>query len=184
MTLVAAVAGRLLGPDGVGTRFPRRAVARVDADLERLFQRDKPFALIASAARGADLLALKNARLLGIRCRIVLPFAVEHFRRTSVGEHPEWARLFDGAIADAESRSDLVIIGPPPEGASAYVAVSERILAEAHALAARAVDGKVLAVVIWDGHRKGPSDQSAHFRDRAVESGCIVEDVLTSSPID
>jgi hypothetical protein len=39
---------------------------------------------VRAAANGADLVALRVARQLGIRCRVVLPFSANRFRRVSV----------------------------------------------------------------------------------------------------
>jgi hypothetical protein len=181
MTLVAAVAGRLVEPDRAAARFPASAVPRVAAAVHQLLEQYKPVALVASAARGADLLALTGARELGIRCRVVLPFGIGKFRRLSVGDDPDWTRRFDAAIQDAASRSDLVILTPAPTHRAAYMTATERILIEARDLAADgSADANVLALVVWDGRESGPNDHTAAFRSLALTSGCIVEEVLTN----
>jgi hypothetical protein len=51
------------------------------------------------------------ARRAGIRRRVILPFAVDRFRETSVVDRPgNWGPLFDGLVADAAAHGDLVIL--------------------------------------------------------------------------
>ncbi len=179
MTMVAAVAGRLADPDPAA-HFPESAVPRVSAAVRQLLERYKPEALVASAARGADLLALTNARELGIRCRVVLPFSVDEFRRTSVGNDPQWTHSFDAAIIDAAARSDLVILTPEPTHTAAYRAATARVLIEARNLSPdQSSDATVLALVVWDGHQSGPTDNTAYFRSLALSAGCVIEEVRT-----
>ena len=44
--------------------------------------------LVSSAACGADLIALSEARELGLGLRIILPFARDKFRISSVADRP------------------------------------------------------------------------------------------------
>jgi hypothetical protein len=176
MSCVAALAGRLVDCDGPEVHFPPRAVPYVEQRVEEWLRRHTPNVVVASAARGADLIGLTRARELGIRCRIVLPFPVEEFRHTSVGPRIDWMRRFDVAIADAAARSDIVIIQSDARRRGAYRTVTERILQEARDLAGR---GAVLALLVWDGRKRGAEDHTEYFRELALASGCAVEEIRT-----
>ena len=64
--------------------------------------------LVCSVACGADLVALEAAERLGRRRRIVLPFAAERFRMTSVTDRPgDWGPMFDRMIAAADATDAL-----------------------------------------------------------------------------
>jgi hypothetical protein len=66
-----------------------------------------------SARRRAapTLLALRAAKVLGLRRRLVLPFSVEAFRDTSVTDRPDdWGPLYDELIAAARQTDDLVVM--------------------------------------------------------------------------
>ena len=92
-------------------------------------------ALISSAACGADLLALDVARHAGIRRRLILPFAIDRFRESSVVDRPgNWGPLFDGLIADATAHDDLVIL-EAGDGDEAFAATNLAILDEGERLA-------------------------------------------------
>jgi len=178
VSCVAAVAGRLVEP-GQGTRFPARAVPYVEQHVAEWLRRHTPTSVVASAARGADLIALTRARELGIRCRIVLPFGIDEFRRTSVGPDPSWIRRFNRAIADAAARSDVVIDTSGEKPDRAYRVVTERILQEAGHLAG---GGPVRALIVWDGRESGTDDHTAYFRELARASGFVVAEIRTDRP--
>src|SRR5581483_7775479 len=101
---VVALAGRRI--DGAKTqppRFPLNQVHEVSRRLGDALRKVRAVALVCSAACGADLVALKEAEQLGLRRRIVLPFAKDKFRETSVIDRPgDWGRIYDGQIAAAE----------------------------------------------------------------------------------
>jgi hypothetical protein len=96
---VIALAGRRIDADNAHPpRFPSANVEAVRATLSRTLEEAAASILIASAACGSDLLALDAASKLGIRCRIVLPFAPEVFRQTAVVDRTQpayWGALYD-----------------------------------------------------------------------------------------
>ncbi len=108
--MVIALAGRRIDPPDIANpAFPLANVDAVRIRLREFFQAQSAAALVCSAACGADLLALDVAGTLGIRRRVVLPFAAERFRETSVTDRPgDWGSIFDRVIADARSRSEPV----------------------------------------------------------------------------
>ena len=109
-TTVVALAGRRIdAPNTDPKRFPLGAVMRVSRGIETLLREEQSIALVASAACGADLIGLQNARALGLRTRIVLPFEAQSFRESSVVDRPgDWGDRFDAVIADARKRNDVV----------------------------------------------------------------------------
>ena len=119
---------------------------------------------------------------------MVLPFAADRFRETSVTDVPgEWGPHFDDVRASVESAGDLVIPPAPadePSDDAAYRRVVDALFDEALALA-RVEYGdatpahQVLAVVIWDGVVRGADDMSAVFIDEARRRGIAVEQIRT-----
>jgi hypothetical protein len=82
---VIAVAGRRIdAANAQVARFPFENVSAVRSALLRTFGNAGARLIVASAACGSDLLALDAASAMGIDTRIVLPFAPEVFRETSV----------------------------------------------------------------------------------------------------
>ena len=109
---VIALAGRRIDAAGAGSiRFPLEAVPLVRQRVGDLLRQEGARALVCSAACGADLIALEEAGRLGMRRRVVLPFAPAQFRNTSVIDRPgHWGPLFDRVIEDVRSAGDLVVL--------------------------------------------------------------------------
>jgi hypothetical protein len=150
--------------------------------LRDLFKNRGATAVVCSAACGADLVALDTATELGLRCRVVLPFAPERFRNTSVTDRPgEWRALYDRIIALVRRSGDLVVLEGAGEGGAAYAAANERILGEALALAGGVPStGAALAVIVWEGASRGEDDATQQFADLARERGLKVEEILAA----
>jgi hypothetical protein len=109
---------------------------------------------------------LQAARELGLRRRIVLPFAAPRFRATSVARRGEaWGAVFDELVGEAEGGADLVVLSGAPDSDAAYRAANERILDDAVVLAG--AQGRAVAVVVWEGRPRGTGDLTSHFRQRA-----------------
>jgi hypothetical protein len=176
---VVAVAGRRIdAPDAAAARFPLRHRDRVHEAIASALIASRAVALVSSGACGADLLALEAARALGIRRRIVLPFAVDRFRTTSVVDRPgDWGALFDELVADARSRGDLVVLNLG-EGDDAYAKANDAIVDEGDALAVAANASK-RALIVWDGASRGQDDLTDHFKAHAVSRGWTIEEILT-----
>ena len=93
---IVAVAGRRVDAvDAQTKRFPYANADSVRAALSRALENAAAMLVVASAACGSDLLALDVASVLGIRTRIILPFAPDVFRETSVVDrpHPAYRRF-------------------------------------------------------------------------------------------
>jgi len=192
---IVAFAGRRIDATDVKTpRFPLTQVDVVQKKIEELFRRDNVKTLICSAACGADLIALRVAQKLGINYRIVLPFAPERFRITSVIDRPgtsewNWGVLFDKVIAIAQGKGELVIVETGENRQTAYQTVNHAILNEAVQQGGIYADAftmespqeihEVQAAIAWDGHARGPRDLTLHFAEEARSRGLIVKEILT-----
>jgi hypothetical protein len=178
-TTVVAVAGRRIdAPDAAVERFPLHNRQRVREAITSVLTARSVSAVVSSAACGADLLALDAARALGIRRRLVLPFAADRFRRTSVVDRPgDWGPLFDELMADAKACRDLVVLGAGGSD-DAFAKTNVAILDEGDALAVSSGSLR-RALIVWDGASRGPDDLTEQFRTEAVSRGWAVEDVST-----
>jgi hypothetical protein len=125
-------------------------------------------ALVCAAANGSDLLALRVAGELGLRRRIVLPFAADIFRKMSVVDRNgyAWGEHFDTIVGEVRAAGDLVIAGLDPADPNVFEAANLAILDEALSLAATLGD-ELEALVVWDPARRTAEDFTAHFADQA-----------------
>ncbi len=180
MSAVAALAGRRIdAPDAEEARFPPANVARVRERIAAALREHDVVALVASAACGADLIALDEAAKLGIRRRIVLPFRREPFREKSVTDRPgDWGALYDRLVDDASRTGDLVeldaIVG---DDDAAYVAANQAIIDEAGRLAA---SRDTVAITVWEGQARSGNDITDAFRRLAAQVGFKPVTVLTT----
>ena len=183
--MVFALAGRRIdAADAAVPRFPLRNAEIVARRLRALFEFHRPEALVCSAACGADLIALAEARPLLIRRRVILPFPRERFRLTSVTDRPGgWGILYDRTIDEVSAGKDLVVLAVPSEEAAAYRAAGHAILDESEALA-RAAAGQAFAVLVWEGKRRGAEDFTADFADDAARRGLPLLTVNTLDDVD
>jgi len=174
---VIALAGRRIDAPGAAfPRFPLEAVDRVAADVWKVIAAAGAGACVSSAACGADLIGLRIARQLGLRCEIMLPFEPARFRETSVADRPgDWGPLFDSIVRSLEP-GQLHVLGTEPAH-GAYERTSTAILDRAVELAGSPRD--VLAIVIWDGASRGRGDVTAAFRDDAADRHLRIVEVLT-----
>ncbi len=193
--MIVAFAGRRVdAPDATTPRFPLTQVAVVCGQIEALFLREQVKFLMCSAACGADLIALWVAQDLGIDFRIVLPFAPELFRVTSVMDRPgseewNWGALFDQMIGMAKGKGELAVIETGEERHAGYQTVNHAIL-DAVLEKSRMQIGvstpelskknhDVQAVIAWDGHPRGPRDLTLHFAEEARSRGLVVKEIFT-----
>jgi hypothetical protein len=154
-------------------------VTAVQERLHRLLVEQQAQAVVCSAACGADLLALEAAGVLGIRRRIVLPYARDSFRATSVVDRPgDWGERFDHILDAVEAMGDLVVLGYTEGEEVAYLATNRAILEQAAILAAQAQQA-VGAAVVWDGAGRGADDVTAAFLQEARQRGLTVWPVST-----
>jgi hypothetical protein len=183
---IVALAGRRADADGAPARFPLDQAPRVKGRLTRLLRVLQPDALVCSAACGTDLLALEAAMALKIPVTIVLPFAPERFRETSVVDRPgDWGRRFDAVMkraANGATAFRIHVIEPPSnEGDDVYVVATDAILEDAQKLAGEAAgeESDVVAVVVWEGASRGEGDLTEYFRQGALARGFTEKVILT-----
>jgi hypothetical protein len=176
---VLALAGRRIDAEGADPpRFPLSQVEVVRRRLNSLIIAERIGAMVCSAACGADLVALEEGGKLGVRRRVVLPFAKERFRETSVVDRPgDWGEIYDRVIADVEARGDLVALTPAGrDEEEAYQAANETIIKEAEAIPGAR---ERMAIIVWEGSPFSKSDATDEFRRLAEEAGFSRRVVLT-----
>ena len=181
MARVAALAGRRIDAgDSATPRFPLDHAAIVRDRLKALFITEGTDALVCSAACGADLIALDVAGALGLRRRVVLPFAPERFRETSVTDRPgDWGPLFDRIIGEVRAAGDVVVLGLDEGDDATYAAANDAILNEAEGLAT-GPPADVVAVIVWEGGSRGEGDLTEAFATSARARDHPVREILTT----
>ena len=135
--MVIALAGRRVDPqDTTESRFPARQAIPVQERIRKLLKHNQATDLVCSAACGADLLALEVAGKLGIQRHIVLPFARDNFRRTSVSDRPgNWGQQYDCILDEVEREGELVSLGLSDDDPAAFATTNITILERAVKLA-------------------------------------------------
>jgi hypothetical protein len=184
VTAVVALAGRRIDPAGADpARFPLEQVPLVRQRVADALRELRATALVCSAACGADIVALEQAERLGVRRRIVLPFAPQRFRESSVTDRPgDWGPKFDRQIASAISARDLVVLDVAGDGELAYAAANKAIVGEATELArsrGAATEQRLIALLVWEGSARAGGDATADFGSLARGAGFAEQFILT-----
>ena len=177
--MIIALAGRRVdAADAKQHRFPAENVDIVRERIRSMLQTHGAAVLVSSAACGADLVALSEARSLGLRRRVVLPFDRERFRTTSVTDRPgEWGLLYDEALNEVEKNGDLVVMQLNSKD-EAYAKANHAILDQALSLGQQLQD-RVTAVLVWDGKSRGEGDLTEEFGVYARNKSIPVVEVMT-----
>jgi hypothetical protein len=178
MTRVAAVAGRRIdAADAQRPSFPESSEGNVKSAVMRVIRERAIELVVASAACGADIVAIEAARELGLRFRIVLPFDAGRFRDTSVVDRgPSWGVRYDALLAAAEARGDVVVVADSAaDDDAAYALATRRILDEARALAG----GQPIALALWDERPRSTTDATREFVELARAGGLEVVTIPT-----
>jgi hypothetical protein len=167
--VVAALAGRRVdASDADPPRFPSSRTRAVRVAIGDLLRRECVDVLVCSAACGADLLALDAAMSIGLRCRVVLPFAPEEFRRTSVVDRPgDWGELYDSILPRVEASGDLIILDGAVGDEYSYSHANGVILNQTHDVA---LGGECIAILVWDGRSYGEEDATVEFARMAARN--------------
>ncbi len=176
---VIALAGRRVdAPDARQVHFPPKNVPMVEERIRKCFEKGVRV-LVCSAACGSDLLALGVASELGIRRRVVLPFARSLFREKSVADRPgDWGERYDRVLNQVEQQRDLVILGCEPADPDVYSRTNAAIVDEALRISRQ--EGKLAgAMAVWDGKSRGSDDLTAQFLDEARAKGMPILELLT-----
>lgn len=178
--IVAAAGRRIDKPETTEPDFPsareREVADRTRAELAAL----GAAYLIASAASGADIIVLEAARALGVPYEIVLPFAIERFKRESVEDQGKtWASRFDDVWRHADST--VVIEEQRHPAWDAYSTVNAVILEHGNLKSPSPAAVSRTALLLWSGKRRTGIDYTADFRDQALAAGWSVREILTTS---
>ncbi|MFM9080076.1 MAG: TRAFs-binding domain-containing protein [Opitutaceae bacterium] len=179
---VAVFSGHMIdAPGRLTPRFPPalEPVAR-EAIRDHLANIDAGWGY-SSAACGGDLLFCECLLERDAKVNLVLPCAVDAFRRQSVrhgGE--EWEKRFDAVLARATSTLILNSAGGGGSGEGAGpvgLVYANRILTGLAALQARALDLELCPVALWDGVpaglNGGTASVVAEWRERGFQPHLI-----------
>ena len=181
--MIIALAGRRVDAKGAApARFPLQNVDQVRERIRQALLDAKATGLVASAACGADLLALDEAGKLGLRRRIVLPFPRDEFRAGSVIDRPgDWGPLYDRIVDEVQARGDLVLLEPANDPDEGYWIATKAILDEAQQLAQDSGEGRdqVTAFAVYDLVPRGEDDLTVKFADEAKRRGLRVVNIAT-----
>lgn len=184
--MILALAGRRVDPaDATAARFPLENAAAVRERIAAFLARTQTTTLVCSAACGSDLLALEAARELALDSYIVLPFAKDRFRATSVVDRPgDWGSLFDRTIERAEAVGNLTTMDLPEADEASFLAANEAILAQARIIA-RSQAQPLEAALVWDGQPRDATDITAAFGSAAKTLGIPLREISTlQAPFD
>jgi hypothetical protein len=180
MSTVFAAAGRRIdAADANPARFPLENVALVRQRVHDLLEASRATAVIASAACGADLIALDEAGRLGARRRIFLPFASDRFRATSVTDRPgDWGPLYERILREVGMLNDVTTLAEANAGFATYLSINDLILDDAQRIA-RTSGADAAAVLIWEGRARELDDLTQAFGDSARARGMSVFETAT-----
>jgi|SRR5581483_5087708 len=178
--MIIALAGRRIDePDAKTPSFPLAAVPIVRERVRKFLEQQRASVLVSSAACGADLVALEEAGALGLRRRVVLPFAPKRFRKTSVIDRPgDWGPIYDCVLAEVEGRDDLLVLDCSGEE-QCYAAVNSAILDDAVALA-KAAGEHAMAAIVWDARARGREDLTRAFMHEARSRNLPLSQIATT----
>jgi hypothetical protein len=183
--MIVALAGRRVDAPGTeSNRFPLTNVEKVKERLRNFFVLNKPAALVCAGACGADLLALQIAREMKIRCSMVIPFAAEVFKKTSVSDRPgDWDDVFDKIYTELNSQGEVIVLNYAEQDPLAYEKTNIEILNRAKMLLQTLAPGtnnnQLLALIVWNGEARQTSDITAHFMDNAKQQGFSIQEIST-----
>jgi tetratricopeptide (TPR) repeat protein len=175
---VAVFSGHMIDAPGRPVpRFPATAEAQVRAAIRDHLRAINAGWGYSSAACGADLLFCECLLEMDAKVNLVLPCAVNAFRRQSVRVGGAgWERRFDDVLARATSTLIVSTGGAASadDGAGPLGLVyANRILTGLAALQARSLDLEFRPLAVWDGVARGPNGGTGsvvvEWRERGFE---------------
>ncbi len=178
--MVIALAGRRVdAPNAAVERFPEKNLDRVRDEIASFLVTTGAKALVCAAVCGADIIALEQAALLGLRRRIVLPYDRRAFKTSSVIDRPgDWGDRYDRIVAEVDALGDLIEYRHDQENDETYFATNNDILNQAAELGAE-LETETAALVVWNGESRGADDVTGHFREEAKRRGMPVTGIIT-----
>ncbi len=171
---VVVSAGRRVDAPDAAPRFPSQNVQAVRDKVREYLQEPRPAAIVASGACGADLIVLQAGLKAEVPCYVLLPSSPEEFRESSVTDRPgDWGSIYDEVLQGAQVE-ELKL----PSGQEGYLAINDRLLDKAQALAGE-LGTSVAALVIWNQESRGEDDVTAHFLSEARQREFLVSEIST-----
>ena len=159
--------------DRPAPRLPASAEAALARRLRELLSTLRPRLVVGALASGSDLLIVEQARLEGCDVRVLLPFDIETFKRTSVtARGRRWEIIYDRLIAELGHRVQIAPLDP--DSAESFRVHNGAMLDFAMELADP--DEQIQALVVRPTHTNEAS-VSGDFAERAVAAGIAVLDV-------
>jgi hypothetical protein len=163
--VIVSAGRRVDAADAATPRFPQTNVPPVGKRIEEFLVRQRPPAIVSSAACGADLLlldaslALESAgKIKTVKRYILLPSSPQEFRASSVTDRPgDWGELYDKVLA--KSAVEVVKVPPGDEG---YLQTNFALLQKAQTVA-KQLSVAVQGLVIWNLQSRGAEDVTGHF---------------------
>jgi tetratricopeptide (TPR) repeat protein len=128
---IAAFTGHRVDDDEGRGRFPPSRVVAVGQEISRTLAERGIRSGYASAASGGDILFLEALLAAGGEAHVVLPFPIEDFVRTSVGE--PWRPRFERILEQVSGRVVVLSDRVPDDRPAAYRRCNEAIMVAAHA---------------------------------------------------
>ncbi len=175
-TILVGAGRRIDAPGSPPASFPPENESRVVAAVEAAFGSFRPHVVIASAACGGDILILEAAHRRRVPFQIILPFAIERFRRESVTDRGKsWGSRFDTLVKNARG---VVTLGESAT-AESFAQVNEAILDLADELVPEAGARSRTALVVWEGCRKVEADYTADFLQIAWTRRWSIQEITT-----
>jgi len=167
--VVAITGHRIDEPGRSRARFPASLVPAVDAAVRERVARWRTPIVFASAASGADLIALDAALDAGAEVNVVLPFDRDEFVRTSVAPAgAEWTARYERVIARA-SRVIAAVDGPYG-GDDALFSHAARLVEGLAILRARALETRPAMLAVVDPDASGAEGGARESVERWTRS--------------
>jgi hypothetical protein len=123
---------------------------------------------------------LDEAGILAIRRRVVLGSDPAPFAQTSVLDRPgDWRPIYERVIKEVSAARDLLVVRNQSSGQESYLLSNQVIMDEAVNLS-KSSDGKITALLVWNGESRGPEDVTDAFRAEAEKRGFPILEIRTT----
>jgi tetratricopeptide (TPR) repeat protein len=171
---VAAFAGHMIdAPDRPAQRFPAAAARAIGEQIGRRLRALQIGYGFSSAARGGDLMFLRELLQRGGRAHVFLPFPADGFAATSVGQG--WNDEYHAILAD--DRVDVTVlhgdVPPADEQPDAFSRCNAAISRNAVAFARR-LDEEPVLLAVWSGQPgDGPGGPAEMVADWHAAGGQV-----------
>jgi class 3 adenylate cyclase len=160
--VVAVFSGHMIDDESrAAPRFPERSAAAVAAALKARLESSSVRIGYGSAASGADILFHESMLELGLETHVVLPEPPEEFAKNSITQGQAWLDRFHSILKRASS---VVVHSSSMSGDIGYAYSNWMILGLARSRV-KQIDGRVMALALWDGNPGLPGGTSDAVRD-------------------